>query len=164
MVFLYICNPGRPDKRQAMKNLMLIPVIALLIVSCKSEDKKQETKAMTKEEMEVAKNDTSRFTTIEWIDATTKNLGALKKDQQIEITYRFKNTGKNMLIIEDVIPTCGCTIPEKPQQPFAPGEEGLIKTKFNGSGSGSITKNIRVVANTLPSKDHQLIFTGEIKE
>ncbi len=143
---------------------MLIPVIALLMLSCNNEDQKQETKPMTKEEIEQAKNDTSRFTTLEWIDPTTKNLGALKKDQTIEITYRFKNTGDNMLIIEDVIPTCGCTIPEKPQQPFAPGEEGLIKAKFNGSGSGMITKNIRVVANTNPSKDHQLIFTGEIKE
>ncbi len=146
-----------------MKKILIMLAAVLLIVACKSNDKKAVAAPLTKEEKEKAKTDSANFTTIEWIDAPSKNLGTLKKDQEIEITYRFKNSGDKMLIIEDVTAGCGCTIPEKPQQPFAPGEEGLIKAKFNGSGNGSITKQITVIANTLPKKDHVLSFSGEIK-
>ncbi len=148
-----------------MKKALIISSLALIMLSCNSADKKEPASAtMTPEQIQQAKTDSTKYTTIEWLDSPVKNLGNLKKDQEIEITYRFKNSGDNMLIIEDIIPTCGCTIPEKPQQPFAPGEEGLIKAKFNGSGSGSISKQLTVKANTKPSKDHMLTFTGEIKE
>ena len=37
-------------------------------------------------------------------------------------------------------------------------------TKFNGSGNGYIVKQVHVVANTNPSKNHTLSFSGEIPE
>lgn len=146
-----------------MKKIFLIPVAALLMTACTNADKKVTNTPATTTQTPGANAGTESLTTIEWIDNPVKNLGNLKKDQEIEISFRFKNTGDNMLIIEDVIPACGCTIPEKPQQPFAPGEEGLIKAKFNGSGSGHISKNLTVKANTNP-KDHTLTFSGDIKE
>lgn len=102
-------------------------------------------------------------TTIEWIDPVVKELGKLKKDQEIEITYRFRNSGDKNLVIENVVAQCGCTIPEKPQQPFAPGEEGVIKAKFNGVGHGTISKDVTVTANTSPEKTHVLTFRGDIQ-
>jgi hypothetical protein len=147
-----------------MKKMLIIPVAAFMMIACNNTDKKATPAAMTPEEVQQAKTDTARFTTIKWIDSPDKNLGSLKKDQEIEISYRFKNTGDNMLIIEDVKAGCGCTIPVKPEQPFAPGEEGLIKAKFDGRGTGHITKQITVLANTTPSKNHSLTFSGDIKE
>lgn len=119
---------------------------------------------MTAEEKEKAKTDSANFTTIEWLDSTYKDLGKIKKDQSVEISYRFKNIGTKNLIIGSVTAQCGCTIPEKPEMPFAPGEEGVIKAKFNGSGQGQIRKEIYVVANTTPSSSHTLAFGGEIIE
>lgn len=139
-------------------------VIAASLIACKNSDKKVVEKTLTPEEKEKAGTDTANFTTIQWLDSTTTNLGKLTKDKSIEITYRFKNTGTKNLIIESVSAQCGCTIPEKPEKPFAPGEEGVIKAKFNGSGKGTISKQIYVMANTNPQKDHTLTFTGEIIE
>lgn len=149
-----------------MKKVLLVVVLFTSLLACKSTDKKVEKPAMplSKEEIEKLKSDTTKTTSIQWIDSTTRSLGKLVKDQEIEITFRFKNTGNNLLIIENVSAGCGCTIPEKPEQPFAPGEEGVIKAKFNGSGSGMISKNVTVTANTKPEKVHTLIFTGEIEE
>ena len=137
-------------------------VIAASLIACKNSDKKAVEKTLTQEEKEKAVIDTANFTTIQWLDSTTTNLGKLTKDKSIEITYRFKNTGTKNLIIESVSAQCGCTIPEKPEKAFAPGEEGVIKAKFNGSGKGTISKQIYVMANTNPQKDHTLTFTGEI--
>lgn len=139
-------------------------VIAVSLIACKNSDKNAVEKTLTQEEKEKAVIDTANFTTIQWLDSTTTNLGKLTKDKSIEITYRFKNTGTKNLIIESVSAQCGCTIPEKPEKAFAPGEEGVIKAKFNGSGKGTISKQIYVMANTNPQKDHTLTFTGEIIE
>ncbi len=133
--------------------------------ACKTNDKKvTDHSALTSEQKEKALMDTANFTRIEWLDGNSRDLGKLKKDQSVEVTFRFKNSGDKNLVIENVSASCGCTIPEKPERPFAPGEEGIIKAKFNGSGQGTITKQITVIANTTPQKDHSLTFSGEIKE
>lgn len=149
-------------KTENMKRVLIVLTIVISIMACKNSDKKTDTGPLTVEEKEKAKTDTANFTTIEWIDSTSKNLGKLKKDQEIEITYRFRNSGTKNLIIENVTAACGCTIPEKPEKPFLPGEEGLIRAKFNGSGSGNISKTVNVFANTNPQKEHILTFSGEI--
>lgn len=148
-----------------MKKTAFIVLAILSLAACKEMDKKvAPVEQMTKEEIQKAVTDTANFTMITWLDSTTQSLGQLKKSKEIEITWRFKNTGDKNLIIENVTASCGCTIPEKPQQPFAPGEEGVIKAKFNGSGSGSITKEVHVIANTKPMKDQTLRFTGIVSE
>ncbi len=147
-------------------------VFALLVfsglIACQTNDNKTEsagtTPVVSAEETAKPAEDSTQLTTIEWLDPVTKDLGKLKKDKEIEITYRFRNSGDKMLVIEDVTAGCGCTIPEKPKEPYAPGEEGIIRAKFNGSGNGAISKHITVIANTKPGKQHSLTFTGDIKE
>lgn len=146
-----------------MKKTLFILAAVISLAACKTSDKKAPAN-LTKEEMEKAATDTANFTTLAWVDSTTKNLGQIEKDKSIEITFRFKNTGTKNLIIETVSAQCGCTIPEKPTQAFAPGEEGVIKAKYNGSGMGTISKQVYVKANTKPAQDHTLTFTGEVVE
>ncbi len=148
-----------------MKRIVLALAIVSSLVACKSSDKKApEEVHLTKELKEKAAADTANYTSIEWLDASPMNLGKLKKDQSVEVTFRFKNSGTKNLVIENVTAQCGCTIPEKPEKVFTPGEEGIIKAKYNGSGHGAITKQIFVTANTKPTKDHTLTFTGEVIE
>lgn len=150
-----------------MKNILLALFICPLFIACKSTDKKTgpaNEAPLTAEEKQSALTDSTNFTTLEWIDSTTRDLGKLVQDQSIEISFRFRNTGNKPLIIQDVSAQCGCTIPEKPEKAFAPGEEGLIRAKYNGSGHGIISKQIYVKANTTPSKDHTLTFNGEVQE
>jgi hypothetical protein len=152
-----------------MKKIFLFCLIAAVVSACKSNGRNTpgtagDDKTLTAEEKQQAISDSANFTSIRWLDSTTKNLGKLVKDQTIEISFRFKNSGTKTLIIEDVSAPCGCTIPEKPEKPIAPGEEGIIKAKYNGSGHGTISKQIYLKANTTPTTDHTLTFTGEIQE
>lgn len=155
-----------------MKKWIILFSAAMLLGACQGNDKKATAGSgngdgstlLTDEQKKQALADTTNFTTLEWIDPVVQDMGKLIKDQTIEITYRFKNTGTKNLVIENVSAQCGCTIPEKPERPFAPGEEGVIKAKFNGSGQGTISKQIYVKANTSPQTDHTLTFNGEIQE
>ncbi|MCY1561561.1 hypothetical protein D9M68_988340 [compost metagenome] len=51
-------------------------------------------------------------------------------------------------MIDDVIATCGCTIPSYTKTPIAPGQNGEIKISFNSKGkAGNVSKSITVISN-----------------
>ena len=135
-----------------MKKLFFVLMAAASLVACQSSDKKSTGKPLTEEERSNAIRDTANYTSIQWLDSTYKDLGKIKEGQVIEVTFRFKNTGKKNLIFNTVSASCGCTIPEKPDRPFAPGEEGQIKAKFDSQGKpiGPVRKEIFANANTNP--------------
>jgi hypothetical protein len=69
-------------------------------------------------------------------------------------------------VIANVSASCGCTVPEKPEKPFAPGEEGVIKAKFDSKGRprGETRKEVFVTANTSPENLTPLSFRVEITD
>ena len=147
-----------------MKKLFFPFFACIAILACNENDKKitRVPEFNADSAAKVAMADTSNFTAIQWLDSSYLDLGKLKEGKEIEISYRFKNIGDKNLVIQDVTAGCGCTIPEKPEKPYAPGEEGIIKAKFNGSGHGEIRKDIHVIANTKPSNSHTLTFRAEM--
>src|SRR5215211_6655666 len=82
----------------------------------------------------IAMKDTTKYTTIEWLDSMSKHLAKITKGETVEVSWRFRNSGNTPLIIENAHGSCGCTIPEKPTAPIPPGQEGVIKAKFNSAG------------------------------
>ena len=46
----------------------------------------------------------------------------------------FKNTGKTPLVISNAKGSCGCTVPEWPKEPVAPGATAELLVKFNSKG------------------------------
>ena len=60
--------------------------------------------------------------------------------------FEFTNTGDAPLIITNVLSTCGCLIPSKPDAPILPGKKGKIEVKYN-MATGPIRKTITVESN-----------------
>ena len=60
--------------------------------------------------------------------------------------FEFTNTGNAPLIITNVLSTCGCTVPTKPEAPILPGKKGKIEVKYN-MATGPIRKTITVESN-----------------
>mgnify|MGYP000132271507 CR=1 FL=1 len=147
-----------------MKKIIFILFTTGFLLSCRdiSNQDKSETGAEAQLAEKTVLEDTTKFTKILWIDSIDRQLGELKPGREVQITWRFKNAGDRPLIIEGVSASCGCTIPEKPEKPLLPGEEGVIKATFNGSGTGVIAKQVHVTANTNPTKNHTLSFGGTI--
>ena len=145
-----------------MKKIGFVLAATVILFSCQTADKKT-TGTLSAEQKIMATMDSANFTNIQWLDSTYKDLGKIKEGQVVEVSYRFKNTGDKNLIIADVKAQCGCTLPEKPGQPFAPGEIGTIRAKFDSkSKQGAVRKEIYVTANTTPRTESTLVFSVEI--
>lgn len=90
------------------------------------------------------------------------HMGKLNEGEMLNVEYEFTNTGSEMLIIKSVTASCGCTIPEKPEEPIAPGNTGKIKATFDSRGrAGMNQKVITVIANTKETI-HTLIFDVDV--
>lgn len=83
----------------------------------------------------------------------TIDYGEITKGSDGLRVFEFTNTGDQDLIISDVKSSCGCTVPEKPKDPIAPGASGEIKVKYDTKRLGPIRKTVTVYSNaTEPMK------------
>jgi hypothetical protein len=149
-----------------MKKTFLFVLALVTLVACNTSDKKASGDKLTAEQIEKAKSDSANFTTISWPDSTFKDMGRIKQGQEVEVSFRFKNTGTKNLIISNVSASCGCTVPERPEAAIPPGQEGVIKAKFDSRGRplGMAEKEIYVEGNTKPDMSNVLKFRVEITE
>lgn len=83
-------------------------------------------------------------------DKTTHDFGFFdEKHPKQTCTFKFTNTGDDLLVINQVVSSCGCTIPEYAKEPVKPGESGEIKVTYNGAGRhpGHFKKYITIRSN-----------------
>src|ERR1017187_4280288 len=60
-------------------------------------------------------------------EAETHDFGTLKQGADCATEFKFKNTGKQPLLISKAQASCGCTVPSPPKDAIKPGETGGIK-------------------------------------
>lgn len=79
-------------------------------------------------------------------EETTYDFGTIKEsDQPVVHEYEFVNTADEPVAVLSVSTECGCTHPEYPVKPLAPGEKGKIKVTFTPAGQGGeVNKDIKV--------------------
>ena len=85
---------------------------------------------------------------------TEHDFGKIKDGDNVTYIFNFENTGESDLIISDAKGSCGCTVPDYPKEPIAPGKKGKIKVSFNSSGkTGQQHKTVTITANTAKGKE-----------
>jgi hypothetical protein len=73
--------------------------------------------------------------------------GTIAYDSNGEREFKFKNTGKEPLIIYSATGSCGCTVPTAPKEPIKPGETGVIKVHYDTKRPGNFEKTVTVSTN-----------------
>lgn len=113
-------------KSKNMKKILLIAIMALVSVSVHAQAKMS-------------------------FESETIDYGQIDKGSDGLRIFKFTNTGDADLVISDVKSSCGCTVPEKPKGPIAPGESSSIKVKYDTKRVGKIRKTITVYSNAAES-------------
>lgn len=78
---------------------------------------------------------------------TTHNYGNLSSGDDGNCEFRFKNEGKEPLILSNVVSSCGCTVAEWPREPIMQGKTAAIKVNYDTKRVGPINKSITVNSN-----------------
>ena len=89
------------------------------------------------------------------------DFGEITQGEKVEHIFEFENVGNEPLILSDVRTTCGCTAPEWPREPIAPGKTAKIKVVFNSAGKmGMQNKVITVMSNAVNNPERVKIVTN----
>jgi len=130
--------------KKALLTLSIFSVLAF--VSCKenaSSKVKSDNVAQAAERDEAGKQ-----IPVMSFEKAEHDFGTIEQGTAQETVFKFTNTGNAPLIITNATSSCGCTVPDPPKDPIAPGDTGELLVKFNGSGQNQVTKTITVTANT----------------
>lgn len=91
-------------------------------------------------------------------DEASYDFGTITDGDKVRHTFKFQNTGKEPLIITNCKGSCGCTVPQCPKDPIAPGDGGEITIEYNSRGKSKGApegkpdqKFVNVTANTEPA-------------
>mgnify|MGYP002642102364 FL=1 len=91
-------------------------------------------------------------TTVLSIDRMEHDFGQIADVAPVETSFVLTNNGDEPLLITSAQGSCGCTVPEYPKDPIAPGESRDMKVSFNPSGKEGVNnKTVTITANTEPA-------------
>ena len=94
-------------------------------------------------------------------EKSNHSFGSVKQNEPVTVEFSFTNIGTKAVIIEDATAECGCTKPEFPPRPIAPGKNGSIKVTYDSKTLGVFTKKITVKLVNNP-KPYELTITGTV--
>ena len=164
-----------------MKKLIIFSGLLLFIFSCqeKASDENKDTSNQINQPTNPQQNNTNTNTNtpinaqiiedggqakFAWTNegGTVWNFGTIEQGDEPKFNFTFTNTGTEPMIISNAKGSCGCTVPDWPKEPIAPGATGEIQVKFNSKNKkGAQNKTVTITANTTPPTT-KLRVTGQI--
>ncbi|MCB9031000.1 MAG: DUF1573 domain-containing protein [Chitinophagales bacterium] len=82
------------------------------------------------------------------------DFGEIVQGEKVTYEFKFTNTGKSDLLITSARASCGCTVPDYPKEPIAPGLVSYIKVQYNSEGrKDAFNKTVTITANTIPNEN-----------
>ena len=131
-----------------MKRAVLILGVMTLFVSVSC--KENATSKIKTDNVAVAaeRDEAAKQVPVMSFEKSEHDFGTIEQGTPQETVFKFTNTGDAPLIITSATSSCGCTVPNPPKEPIAPGESNEMVVKFNGTGQNQVTKTITVKANT----------------
>ena len=96
------------------------------------------------------------------LDQTVLDFGSFPKEEKQERSFVLTNIGTNILVIHDVITSCGCTQVEYRKEPARPGDTLELKVSYEAEDKGFFNKTLTVYCNTRNSP-LRLMIRGSAK-
>lgn len=133
-----------------MRRFILSVACLVVLGACNNQNAVDST-ADSKQANEIAAPDTANAPAFKF-EKEVYDFGKITDGDVVTYDFKFKNIGNSPLIISSATATCGCTVPDYPKEPVAPGAEGVIRVVFNSAGKpGMQNKIVSITANTIPS-------------
>lgn len=98
-----------------------------------------------------------------FVKKTFHNHGDMKEGDFVTFEYVIENKGDDLLIINDVRSSCGCTAVEPEKRRLLPGEKTIVKAEFNSiNRQGPQTKYVYLFTNDPNVPQTKLSFSANV--
>lgn len=99
---------------------------------------------------------------VQWLTETDVDIGDLKKDHPKTTVFSFVNTSEQVLTIDNVRTTCGCTTPDWESVAIPPGDTSSIEVSYDAAREGWFRKKITVYFSGI-RKPEKLFIQGYVE-
>ena len=153
-----------------MKNICIVILSLVLLVSCGDMAKKVDDVEHLSTDLVTNSKTAEVGEKEEGMPAFTfekeeHDFGILIDGEKVTYSFRFTNSGDAPLIISNAKGSCGCTVPNYPKEPIAPGATASIDVTFDSKGrTGKQSKAVTLTANTNPNRKVIRIHSEVITE
>jgi|SRR5205809_6103334 len=90
-------------------------------------------KAQTKAPDEIIKVNTEKH-----------DFGKILQGKPVDYYFEITNKTDKPVVVENTWASCGCTTPEKPTEPIAPGATAKLKVQYNAAAMGHFDKQVSI--------------------
>lgn len=91
---------------------------------------------------------------------TSYDFGKIPQGRPVTHVFEVTNTSKEVIRLENVQASCGCTTPEWSREPIQPGTSTLIKVGYNAAAEGTFNKTVTIVYNNNQTKT--IVISGTV--
>lgn len=150
MLFVYLVKKLNVNNRIMKNALFTLALVFTAVFAMNSSYAQEPQVAVAGAEIEFEKE--------------THDYGTIKQNGNGVYEFKFKNTGTQPLMISNAKGSCGCTVPEWPREPIAPGESGVIKVKYDTKRVGPFSKSVTLQSNATTSPTKTIRIKGTVEE
>jgi len=88
-------------------------------------------------------------------ETKSHDFGDVKQGEKVTYVFKYKNTGTDTLRIDNIVSSCGCTVPNNYEKVVAPGANASVTVEFNSAGKmGVVNKTLTILSNAVtPNAD-----------
>ncbi|HNN99349.1 MAG: hypothetical protein BWZ05_01479 [Bacteroidetes bacterium ADurb.BinA245] len=108
-----------------------------------------------------AANAQSKVDSMLKMNVETHDFGKIKQGIPVSYEFEIKNIYNAPIVVENAWASCGCTVPEKPTGPIAPGKSAKIKVTYNAAAVAPINKDVYIQLAGAP-QPKTVHITGEV--
>ena len=76
------------------------------------------------------------------LNAETHDFGKILNGKPVDYYFEITNKTDKPVVVENTWGSCGCTTPEKPTEPIAPGATAKLKVSYNAAALGAFNKQV----------------------
>ncbi|AXY75499.1 DUF1573 domain-containing protein [Paraflavitalea soli] len=91
---------------------------------------------------------------------TSFDFGKIGQGRPVTHVFEVTNTGKEVMRLDNVQASCGCTTPEWSREPIQPGATASIKVGYNAAAEGPFNKTVTIVYNNNQTKT--IVISGNV--
>jgi hypothetical protein len=76
------------------------------------------------------------------VNSERHDFGKILNAKPVDYYFEITNTSDKPVVVENAWGSCGCTTPEKPTEPIAPGATAKLKVNYNAAALGHFDKQV----------------------